>query len=144
MIIFYKIEFNLFSSLYFQLNLNILKDRLFYALGKQTYGVQAPQCPFQKKDVLPEGGVRQQVRATQPSRNMGQKQQGHTSQAKSTFNTVTTNSTNPYMNPNQYQYSAMNGATATSQAPSYYNPVAAAQPTQPVAPSAISKGNIYV
>ncbi|XP_071129998.1 protein transport protein Sec31A-like isoform X4 [Mytilus edulis] len=122
------------------LNLNILKDRLFYALGKQTYGVQAPQCPFQKKDVLPEGGVRQQVRATQPSRNMGQKQQGHTSQAKSTFNTVTTNSTNPYMNPNQYQYSAMNGATATSQAPSYYNPVAAAQPTQPVAPSAISKG----
>lgn len=122
------------------LNLNILKDRLFYALGKQTYGIQAPQCPFQKKDVLPEGGVRQQVRATQPSRNIGQKQQVHNSQAKSTFNTVTTNSTSPYMNPNQYQYSAMNGAVATSQATNYYNPVGASQPTQPVAPSAISKG----
>ena len=136
--------FCIFKSNYFflQVNLTILKDRLYNALGKQTYGIQAPQCPFQKVDVLPEGGVRQQVKATQASRNVGQKQ--HTtyqSQAKSMFNTVTTSSPNPYYNPNQYQYSSMNG-TVTSQAQNYYNPAGAANPmTQPQpAISAVSKG----
>lgn len=122
--------------------MSILKDRLYYALGRQAQGAQVPQCPFQKIDVLPVGGVRQQVRTTQVGRQLsGHKQTSHQSQANSTFNTVTTSSTNPYMNPNQYQYSSMNG-TATSQSQMYYNTGAPNPTPQPPGPisSAVSKG----
>ena len=125
-----------------QVNLSILKDRLYYALGRQAHGVQVPQCPFQKIDVLPEGGVKQQVKTTQVSRQLsGHKQTSHQSQANSTVNTVTTSSRSPYMNPNQYQYSNMNGTT-TSQSPMYYNPGAPNPTPQPSGPisSAVSKG----
>lgn len=117
------------------MNLSILKDRLYNALGKQVVGAQAPNTPFQKQDILPEGTSRQQGRQTLASRSNSQtKPQTYQSQANSTFNTVTTSTMNQFYNPNQYQYSTMNGGGQN-----FYNPVGTVQPNpQPTGP--VSKG----
>lgn len=105
-------------------------------------GVQRPQFPFEKINVLPQGQVAKPQQPQQPERPSAKSYQ---TQAKSNFQTDTTSSV-PYMN--QYQnYQAVNGPTQT-QGQGYYNPNTAPVPSGPqVSPTAttanpISKGKV--
>lgn len=100
------------------MSLSVLRDRLYQALGQAPPGIPVPACPWQKVNILPQA-PRQQESIYQPG--LGQPR-AFQAQANSTFNTVTTGSTNY---PNQYnnQYANMNGAPAPVSTYSAVNPV---------------------
>ncbi|XP_033744000.1 protein transport protein Sec31A-like isoform X3 [Pecten maximus] len=101
-----------------EVNLAILKDRLFHALGQSSYGVQAPPFPFNKVNVVPQGVAPVQV-PTNRKAPSGQHQTSpmYQTQAGGTFNTNTTGSKS-YTAPNQYPtsspYGTMNGQASTN------------------------------
>ncbi|XP_060064136.1 protein transport protein Sec31A-like [Ylistrum balloti] len=102
-----------------EVNLAILKDRLFHALGQSSYGVQAPPFPFKKINLIPQGvtpvqNPTQRTASNAPSQASGMYQ----TQAGATFNTNTTGSKS-YTAPNQYPtspYGTMNGQASTNTA----------------------------
>ena len=103
------------------MSLAVLRDRLYQALGQAPQGIPAPQCPWQKVNILPQS-PKQPDSTYQPST---QQPRTHQAQANSMFNTVTTGSTNMANYPNQYsnQYANMNGAPAQVSIYSAVNPV---------------------
>ena len=109
------------SSYVFQMSLCVLRDRLYQALGQAPQGVPVPQSPWQKVNILP-----QSPRQPESSYQQGtQLPRTYQAQANSTFNTVTTGSTNMSNYPNQYtnQYANMNGAPGQVSTYSAVNPV---------------------
>ncbi|KAK3089875.1 hypothetical protein FSP39_007256 [Pinctada imbricata] len=136
-----------------EISLAVLKDRLYHALGN-VQGLQAPQSPFQKQNVLPQGARQPQQKQQQPQqprsavRQPGQSVSAHQATAQGSFGTVTTPSVS-YMNSTNYSvpYSQMNGSTALpSQAHTgqhnLYNPAlsAPAVSASTSMPGAVSKG----
>ncbi|KAJ8319239.1 hypothetical protein KUTeg_004330 [Tegillarca granosa] len=107
-----------------EINLAILKDRIYQSLTQIPAGVQRPQFPFEKINVQAQGQALKQ-QPQQPERPSAKSYQ---TQAKSNFQTDTTPSA-PYMN--QFQsYQAVNGPTQTP-GQGFYNPNTAPVPSGP-------------
>ncbi|XP_069125025.1 protein transport protein Sec31A-like isoform X1 [Argopecten irradians] len=134
-----------------EVNLAILKDRLFHALGQSSYGVQAPPFPFNKVNVVPQGvtPVQSPTHRTAPSVQPQNPSRMYQAQAGTTFNTTTTGSKG-YQAPNQYPsttpYGAMNGQASTTPGQGqgqiyggqFYNPNAMSSATGSTAASGAS------
>ena len=103
------------------MSLSVLRDRLYQALGQAPQGVPAPVSPWQKMNILPQS-PKQPESGYQPTTGQPRTYQA---QANSTFNTVTTGSTNMANYPNQFsnQYPNMTGGSAQVSTYNAVNPV---------------------
>ena len=101
------------------MSLAVLRDRLYQALGQPPQGVPAPTSPWQKMNILP-----QSPKSPESGYQPGQPRT-YQAQANSTFNTVTTGSTNVGNYPNQFsnQYPNMAGGAAQVSTYNAGNPV---------------------